>query len=203
MPKVTAEHREARRRQILDAAMRCVAADGFHKTTMADVIRASDLSAGAVYGYFRGKQDLIAAIADEAVGGIGEAIDHFITTSARTPSLPSVIDYVASRVEDMTLVRGVDITRIGVAAWAEAVRDPAVREIAAPKFLTMRSRLSRVVEGLQAEGRWDPDADPNQVAVAALSLMPGYVLQRLIVRDVAPDQYATAVNALLSGSTED
>ena len=61
MPKVSEAHRAARREQIIDAAIRCVGREGFHRTTMSHVIAESGLSAGAVYGYFTGKEDLIKA----------------------------------------------------------------------------------------------------------------------------------------------
>ena len=72
MPKVSDEHRAARRKQIVDAGRHCVADQGFHKTTMSDVIRESGLSAGAVYGYFRSKDEILAAIADDALGNVDE-----------------------------------------------------------------------------------------------------------------------------------
>src|SRR5919112_312688 len=62
MPKVTEEHVEARRRQIVSAALRCFAREGFHRTTMQDIFREADLSPGAVYSYFKGKDELIVAI---------------------------------------------------------------------------------------------------------------------------------------------
>ena len=37
MPKISEEKRQARRLQILDAASRCFARDGFHATSMADI----------------------------------------------------------------------------------------------------------------------------------------------------------------------
>ena len=65
MPKVSQEHMEGRRRQILAAAGRCFASVGFHAATMQDVIKASGLSAGAIYNHFSSKEEIIAAIADE------------------------------------------------------------------------------------------------------------------------------------------
>ncbi|TML76063.1 MAG: helix-turn-helix transcriptional regulator, partial [Actinobacteria bacterium] len=37
MPRVSDEHLDARRRQIIDAAIVCFARDGFHRATMQDV----------------------------------------------------------------------------------------------------------------------------------------------------------------------
>ncbi len=45
--------------------MTCFAREGFHRTTMQDIFREADLSPGAVYSYFEGKDELIEAIADE------------------------------------------------------------------------------------------------------------------------------------------
>ena len=41
------------------------ARDGFHQTSMADILRQSGLSAGAVYSYFSGKEEIIAAVAED------------------------------------------------------------------------------------------------------------------------------------------
>src|SRR3954471_22731131 len=65
MPKVSEAHLAARRDQILAAAARCFARDGFHRTSMQDIVRESGISAGLVYRYFAGKDDVIAAIVTE------------------------------------------------------------------------------------------------------------------------------------------
>ncbi len=201
MPRVTEQHRVARREQILRAAMESAAEEGFHKTTMAQVIDRSGLSAGAVYGYFRSKDEIIAALAEHALGIVGHALDALVG-DGRTPSLPRLIGHLARTLEAQATATGVDLTRVIVAAWAEAVRDEKVRAVAGPKIAELRSRVAGVVAQLQAEGRWDPDADPALVAQAAISLIPGFILQRLIIRDVTPDGYAVGVASLLDGQRE-
>jgi TetR/AcrR family transcriptional regulator, transcriptional repressor of aconitase len=65
VPKVSEEHLDARRRQIVDAAIVCFARDGFHRATMQDICREARLSPGAIYRYFSGKDEIVEAIADE------------------------------------------------------------------------------------------------------------------------------------------
>src|SRR3954467_3629050 len=77
MPKVTEEHVDARRRQILSGALRCFAREGFYRTTMQDIFREAGLSPGAVYSYFKGKDELIAAITLTIVGFIAESAGQF------------------------------------------------------------------------------------------------------------------------------
>ena len=61
MPKVTEEHRQVRRQQIIEAALNCFAQKGFHQTTMRDICKEAKLSLGAVYLHFAGKEDIIEA----------------------------------------------------------------------------------------------------------------------------------------------
>jgi AcrR family transcriptional regulator len=58
------EQKGARRRQILLAAKKVFADQGFQSTTMADVATAAGLSYGAVYWYFSSKEDLFHALMD-------------------------------------------------------------------------------------------------------------------------------------------
>jgi AcrR family transcriptional regulator len=61
VPKVPEQHLADRREQILQAALVCFASKGFHRTTMQDICTEAGLSAGAVYHYFAGKEEIIAA----------------------------------------------------------------------------------------------------------------------------------------------
>src|SRR5689334_16492171 len=65
MPKLKPETMAARRDEILQAAAACFARQGFHQTTIADVIAESGLSAGCIYGHFAGKEELIQAIGEQ------------------------------------------------------------------------------------------------------------------------------------------
>ena len=65
MPKVSEAHAAGRRRQIVEAAARCFARAGIHRTTMQDIFREAGLSPGAVYTYFFGKAEIVRAVAEE------------------------------------------------------------------------------------------------------------------------------------------
>ena len=75
MPKISAEKRTERRGQILNAAWRCFQREGLHVTTMNEIIRASGLSAGAVYSYFENKEDLILAALTTSLSELRERLD--------------------------------------------------------------------------------------------------------------------------------
>lgn len=164
VPKITPQRRAERRQQILDAAFGCAAREGFHRMTMADVIEASGLSAGAVYGYFTSKDELILALADTAIGQIEPAFAALVGQEP-VPSIPEVIAGLTAGIEQVA-GQEPDLSKVAVSAWAEAVRNPAVGAILSERFLRIRSHLVAYVQRLQEAGRLDPATDPVAVAQA-------------------------------------
>lgn len=61
-----------RRREILDAALRCFTAFGYSRTSIDDVVQESGASVGSVYHHFGGKEQLAAALYVEALADYQE-----------------------------------------------------------------------------------------------------------------------------------
>ncbi|GIO13005.1 putative HTH-type transcriptional regulator YfiR [Cohnella xylanilytica] len=64
-PKVSDEHRESKRKEILQAAMRVFIRQGYHAATMKDVVEESGLSRGGVYLYFSSTEEMMLALLEE------------------------------------------------------------------------------------------------------------------------------------------
>ena len=62
MPKVTEEHKEARREQILAGAQRAFARHGYEGATVARLEEETGLSRGAIFNYFENKQALFVSL---------------------------------------------------------------------------------------------------------------------------------------------
>jgi TetR/AcrR family transcriptional regulator, transcriptional repressor of aconitase len=65
MPKVSDEHKEQRREQILDGARRCFARYGYEGATVARLEEEIGLSRGAIFNYFPNKPALFVELAVE------------------------------------------------------------------------------------------------------------------------------------------
>jgi len=61
-PAVSKEDKTQRRYEILSAAKKVFARNGFHATTMGDIAREAGLAYGSVYQYFDSKEDLFHAL---------------------------------------------------------------------------------------------------------------------------------------------
>lgn len=62
MPKVVPEYKEDAKRRIIEAAMDVIAERGCNQMTIDDVAKKIGVTKGAVYWYFKSKEDLVAAV---------------------------------------------------------------------------------------------------------------------------------------------
>jgi AcrR family transcriptional regulator len=199
MPRVSDDHLAARRQQILDAAWRCFARNGFHATSMQDVFTESGLSAGAVYRYFRSKSELIRATAESAFAMIDSLFDRLRATETLPPPAEAV-RMMTEQVVHIAETGHTDRTRIALMVWAEALRDPAVDDLVQSVLPPVRDRISELAVRWQRQGTIDPSADPEEVAKVIYGVIVGFLVQRLIAGDVTPGSYAAAFGAILGPS---
>src|SRR5262245_19100133 len=138
MPRVSADHLAARRKQILDAARTCFLRNGFHATSMQDVIKEANLSVGAVYRYFPSKNDLITALAGQVIGDIS-AVFAAVATAEPPPALHEAM----ARVVDVaTANTGPDgALRLALHIWSESLRDEALAEFVAGVYGRLRDTM--------------------------------------------------------------
>lgn len=173
MPKVSEAHLAARRRQILEAAGRCFARDGFHRTSMQDIVRESGISAGLVYRYFTGKDDVIAAIVTEW---------HDQRESIQDTR--GYLDYLRSVGDPANAER----LRLGVQVWAEALRNPAILALSRRNVDDPRAAAASILSSLP---------DPDATARILIAIYQGLVLQTAWDETVDNQAYVRAVESLL------
>jgi TetR/AcrR family transcriptional regulator, transcriptional repressor of aconitase len=195
MPRISLARADARRRQIIEAALTCFARRGFHKTTMQDVVEQSGLSPGSIYCHFPGKQDIIVAVVEERhrrerallqrafeTQGFAEAVDHLTG------------DFIAAlRAPEERAWR-----RLSVQLWAESLHDQrlavAVRDgVESPKRI-----LARLVQRAKARGELPRTLDADATARLLIACFQGLVLQVTWDGNVDTQHCLTALKALIA-----
>src|ERR1700683_403860 len=111
MPRLTEERREARREQILEAARACLQEHGLEAVSMEMIIARSGLSTGAVYGYFKGKDQIINAVVIEGTAAMAEDLAPVLTTP-EPPQLPELVEQVLRAVVGFGRHQKGDIDRL-------------------------------------------------------------------------------------------
>lgn len=194
-PKVPADYREARRAQILNAAAGCFLEKGFHGTTMQDIFEASGLSAGAVYNYFEGK--------DEIYATMGEISRARNTSMASRPLKPDDDAPLATILESFfAMLKGPEAGRwaaFDLETFAEASRNENIRESIQANLRTSTDVLVPLVEQLQASGVYSSEVDARSLIVALSMLVQGMQILRIIDPEADLDAYVEASLAIARG----
>jgi AcrR family transcriptional regulator len=196
LPKISELRRESRRQEILDAALACFSEDGFHQTGMADIVSRSGMSHGAVYGYFRSKDDIIEALADDRHQN--EAILNSVVQSAKNPveALRALFRAYAHALVDPA---GFQRRRVGVNGWAEALRNPRVHARVLEGINIPRALIAELVAQAQRTEYLSNRLSADAVARCFIALFQGFVLQVTWGEDIDVDSCIAAVDHMLLG----
>jgi AcrR family transcriptional regulator len=162
---------------------------------MQDVIREAGLSVGAVYRYFKSKDELVRAIADQNVGRIGDALDEL---AGHQPPLPvgEVVDRTLRLVEPLLVRYG--MATLALQVWAESLRDPELGDFVRANYARLRGAVITAVTRARDAGHLPAGVDPELLGTALFSLLPGYLVQRVLTGQPAPETMAAGVQMLLT-----
>ena len=196
MPRVTGDHLAARRQQILAAAGTCFRRNGFHSTSMQDVIAEAGLSVGAVYRYFKSKDDLITSIAEIVLRSADQMFDEL---DSQEPPLPLIeaMDRVLTFVDSQTGPEG--MFPLALQVWAEAQRDPVLAAFVTESYATLRRHFVDLADRAKQAGDLPPEADVDALGAVLFGMLPGYALQRILAAGPDKDTYLKGVKTLIGG----
>jgi AcrR family transcriptional regulator len=196
MPKVKAATLAARRDEILEAAEMCFARQGFHQTTISDVIRESGLSAGCIYTHFASKEDLI-----QAIGERRHARDSalFAARGEELHPLDTLRAIARTFVGDLQKEQGLRSRRVALQLWAEALRDEVIREQVTGGIRTPIAGIVELLRRGQRLGLIDGTINPRAVARTMVAMFQGMVLQRLWGEPFSAAESMSAFELFLAG----
>ena len=189
MPKVNEAHRAARRDEILNAAQRVFARKGYRGSSITAIIDESGLSAGAIYSYFEGKQELFHAVVERTLAVRTSAIAADAGEQPRSPG-----ELIRSVLVSM---QGQPILTMAPQIWAEAAVEPEMRKAVARVFEQLGRMLCAELAAWASENPDRVDGDPEawaaRVTPVVISAVPGFIVQRLTVADFDEDAYLDAL----------
>ncbi len=180
MPKVRQAHLDARRQQIVDAARVRFASQGFAGTSMADVVTESGLSIGAIYRYFRSKDEIMIAVCRQA----DDALPRSLT--------PEAVAAFLSRLRALSAENG--HARLTTQIYAEAAVSPALAIVLQAQLAEVREQIAALIRAHR------PGLDPEraeQTAEGFIAVCNGYHSQLAVRGDVDPAPFTAALLAVV------
>jgi len=192
VPKVSEAHLEARRRQILDAALICFGERGFHATSMRDICREAELSAGAVYRYFESKEDLIAGIAELEIEPLLAMLRDLEPEARIKAAIHQLFDHPEL---DQAM-------RVEVSLWAEALTNPRIAELMRAQLEPMTATVTDAIAELQDSGRIREPSPPRVIAERLRGGLLGGMLQACVLDEFDLRAYLQSMERSLLGDTD-
>lgn len=190
MPKVSDEHRQAQRARVLEAAHVCFSRNGFHRTSMDDILAEAHMSSGALYLYFKSKDEIIEAIAARAVAHISEAVNLDGHNLENFPNFSAVLEEVFLAADQ--LVKG-GFGRMVLIAWGEAQTDKNLKRIVTKQIDLIRANMTDLARLCKKEGLIESKKSPTEIGKVIFGFLPGYILQSLMIGDVSAKNYAATI----------
>lgn len=178
---------DLRRAQVIEAAHKCFAREGFHTASMASIAAEAGLSVGQIYRYFENKEAVIEALCE---GHLETWTQRMAEVRARTDSVTEELLEVA-RFNTEKLKEGGSVSLV-LEFFAEAARNPRIGEVVSRVDGSMRQKVREI---LARGGDADPaclDARVNVVTV----LLDGWLLRLVKDPEADAEAYLTSLRPM-------
>lgn len=167
-----ADRNEQRIAQILQAALQCFLAKGFHQTSMRDIAQAAGVSLGNLYNHFPGKEAIILAVAAAESEELAPLLQRLAASEGeRAQVLAFLRDFHA-------LCRQPEWATLAVEVLAESARNPAVAEAFAANRRQLQAALAEALQQVAQRERRRPVLAPALQAQVLLDAIESDALRR-------------------------
>lgn len=164
MPKRPAEHMALQRSRILRAALRCISNLGIEGTSIAEIRKEAELSAGALYIHFANKDEIIA-----------EALRSASVREAYLPDTwPKFVAAVASMADEDGFTMA-SVARSQLQVFAIAIRAGPMRDLLAPLIADALDFVVQHLAKMQDAGKVRLRMSPLRTALAIGAIKDGLV----------------------------
>jgi len=189
MPKRSEEHMAERRRQILEAALRCYRKRGFHRTSINDIGRAAKLSVGAVYTHFKSKRAITLALADLSVAW---------SQGLNFDGVQEVRQFLIDGIRHLDTAEGAEGARVDFQIYQLGLHDRKLGQRSRVALHALEHLLMSTLESLQSRGEISEEYDVENGARLLASVVNAVWLSRAI----DPEHSAAAYQACITSEFE-
>ena len=185
---------ETRREEILEAALACFSARGFHGSTVDDIAAGAGLSKGAVYWHFEGKREIFLALLELIVDQSMEAMEGLLEGADSAREALHRISRAG-----MLAARESGLIEASAEFTAQAIRDAEFRDL-------LRRLYERGLELVGGQLQLGIDRaefrpfDVRALAAVILAATDGLFLYAVMLPEIEPERvWPPALDALLDG----
>ncbi len=185
---------ETRREEILEAALACFAARGYHGSTVDDIAAGAGLSKGAVYWHFEGKREIFLALLELIVDQSMDALEGLLEGADSAREALHRISRAG-----MLAARESGLIEASAEFTAHAIRDAEFRDLLRRLYARGLVRVGGQLQLGSVGGVFRPFEVGARAAVI-LAATDGLFLYAVMLPEIEPERVCPpALDALLDG----
>lgn len=178
MPKVLPEYKEEAKKRIIEASVKVMSEKGYSQTTMEDIAAYLGVSKGALYLYFKSKDDIIVESAKKMQSHLLQLRMMQMTASPTKDPLDVWI-----KILDNFMPFDSRINTLYFELVAITQRDPEINKLSAKNLEKEIEMIEHEIALQQQMKLVRTDADPRTIAVALISFFSGLRLMNILGLD--------------------
>lgn len=182
----------ARRRQILDAAAACFAEKGFDGTRTAEICARAGMSAGNLFHYFAGKQELVTALVEQERQETADYLARLVSADDPVAALLELLELVVELAGDPVYAG------LALEISAAAHRDDAIAAPVTRSDRELREGISALVRRASVEGGIDRALDPVSVATWIAALIDGLFARVAVDPEFVPAEHGATLRLIVT-----
>lgn len=190
---------EIRKEEILKAAERCIASEGYHQTTMDKIAEEAGLSKGTLYWYFNSKDEIVIELCNHMCNEHLKLLNEF---QKHNLSIRDFTLTVGNRFLDL-LLKEKDQYRIIFELWALAAENKKIGSQLGLIKKMFNNAISLMISDAVKRGELKSGIKANEVATVFLAMFDGIAVRYALDKTLNVKKvWSTAVEVYFDGIGE-
>ncbi|MBM7622134.1 AcrR family transcriptional regulator [Bacillus tianshenii] len=193
-PAVSEEYKEKKRKLILESALACFAEKGFQVATIDDIVKHSGMSKGAIYNYFKSKDDIYIELmnvnSNQSFDVLREKLERLPTAKER---LAHFFEVFRSQVK--VNPNWENTSRVHIEFWLSSVRNESTKDFMYNRYqMVYKKILTDIIQFGVDRGEFPTTIDVDFIGNVFWSTFDGICFYQCVMEN--DELYVRLVNQL-------
>ena len=154
---------------------------GYHRCSLSDIMKATELKKGGIYNHFKNKDEIALAAFDYSMSRVAKRFREKLSgVKSSSEKLEAIIDFYESYIADPFILGGCPIANTAVDATDT---HPELKQKAVNGFQFLEDYITIKIDEGKTQGEFKADVDSREVANFMISCMEGAVIMARINKD--------------------
>jgi AcrR family transcriptional regulator len=166
LPKITVETKRERISLITEHAFKLFSEKGYSDTTVDDIVSSSGVSKGGIYTYFKSKEEIFLAIAEERLTNRKKLIESFNSNMSSKEKITEYINWILNWIIDEKNMLQLKFT---FEFWSVTSRNDNIKNFAIQRYNQVSKDLYKILEEGIHRGEFKSNLDIEATCYIILS----------------------------------